>query len=96
MLHALSLIRYPQIDPVMFQIGPLKIRWYGMAYLTGFVLAYFVLGRLVRKNVLRISKEALSDLVGWLALGVWPGDARGGGYSIIATCPASTSSGGNR
>jgi phosphatidylglycerol:prolipoprotein diacylglycerol transferase len=77
MLHALSLIHYPQIDPVMFQIGPLRIRWYGMAYLTGFVLAYLVLGRLVRKNVLRISKEALSDLVGWLALGVVAGGRTG-------------------
>ena len=77
MLHAISLIRYPQIDPVMFQIGPLKIRWYGMAYLTGFVLAYLVLGRLVRKSVLRISKEALSDLVGWLALGVVAGGRTG-------------------
>ncbi|MGD0388465.1 MAG: prolipoprotein diacylglyceryl transferase [Tepidisphaeraceae bacterium] len=77
MVHALSLIHYPQIDPVMFQIGPLKIRWYGMAYLTGFVLAYLVLGRLVRQNVLRISKEALSDLVGWLALGVVAGGRTG-------------------
>jgi phosphatidylglycerol:prolipoprotein diacylglycerol transferase len=77
MLHAISLIHYPQIDPVMFQIGPLKIRWYGMAYLTGFVLAYLVLGRLVRRNVLRISKEALSDLVGWLALGVVAGGRAG-------------------
>jgi phosphatidylglycerol---prolipoprotein diacylglyceryl transferase len=73
----LSLIPYPQIDPIMFEIGPLKVRWYGMAYLTGFVIAYFVLGRLVRKGVLRISKEGLSDLVGWLALGVVAGGRTG-------------------
>jgi phosphatidylglycerol---prolipoprotein diacylglyceryl transferase len=73
----LGLITYPQIDPVMVQIGPLKIRWYGMAYLVAFVLAYFVLGRLVKKNVLRISQEALSDLVGWLALGVVAGGRTG-------------------
>jgi phosphatidylglycerol:prolipoprotein diacylglycerol transferase len=73
----LGLIHYPQIDPVMLRIGKLKIRWYGMAYLTGFALAYLVLGRLVRKGVLRISKEALSDLVGWLALGVVAGGRTG-------------------
>ena len=77
MPRILSLIHYPQIDPVMFQIGPVKIRWYGMAYLTGFVLAYLALGRLVRKKVLRISKEDLSDLVGWLALGVVAGGRTG-------------------
>ncbi len=68
-----GLIHYPQIDPVMVHVGPLKIRWYGMAYLMGFVLAYFVLSRLVKNGTLRISKEALSDLVGWLALGVVAG-----------------------
>jgi phosphatidylglycerol:prolipoprotein diacylglycerol transferase len=72
-----ALITYPQIDPIMFQIGPIKIRWYGMAYLVGFVLAYFVLGRLARSRVLRISKEALGDLVGWLALGVVLGGRTG-------------------
>jgi phosphatidylglycerol:prolipoprotein diacylglycerol transferase len=73
----LGLITYPQIDPVMVQIGPLKIRWYGMAYLVAFVLAYFLLGRMVKKNMLRISQEALSDLVGWLALGVVAGGRTG-------------------
>jgi phosphatidylglycerol:prolipoprotein diacylglycerol transferase len=72
-----GLIHYPQIDPVMVHVGRLKIRWYGMAYLSGFVLAYFVLSRLVRKGVLRISKEALSDVVGWLALGVVAGGRTG-------------------
>lgn len=73
----LSLITYPQIDPIMFQIGPIKIRWYGMAYLVGFILAYFVLGQLVKRNVLRISKDALGDLIGWLALGVVLGGRTG-------------------
>jgi phosphatidylglycerol---prolipoprotein diacylglyceryl transferase len=72
-----ALIPYPQIDPVMVHIGPIKIRWYGMAYLTGFVLAYFVLGRLIKNGALRISKDAMSDLVGWLALGVVAGGRTG-------------------
>ena len=33
-------IPYPQIDPVIFRLGPLAVRWYGMAYCAGFVLAY--------------------------------------------------------
>lgn len=72
-----ALIPYPQIDPVMVHIGPIRIRWYGMAYLTGFVLAYFVLGRLVKNGFLRISKDAMGDLVGWLALGVVAGGRTG-------------------
>ena len=77
MIFPSALIPYPQIDPIMFAVGPLKVRWYGMAYLTGFVIAYFVLGRLVKKGSLRLTKEGLSDLVGWLALGVVAGGRTG-------------------
>ncbi|MDP9173422.1 MAG: prolipoprotein diacylglyceryl transferase [Planctomycetota bacterium] len=77
MLNVMALISYPHIDPVIFKIGPVAVRWYGMAYLTGFVLAYFVLLRLVRTRELPISADALSDLVGWLALGVVGGGRLG-------------------
>ncbi len=35
---------YPQIDPVMIQIGPLAVHWYGMMYLLAFA-AFVLLGR---------------------------------------------------
>ena len=35
---------YPQIDPVALAIGPLKIHWYGLMYLLGFGVAWW-LGR---------------------------------------------------
>ncbi len=76
LLHP-ALIQYPQIDPVMFQLGPVAIRWYGMAYMTGFVLAYFVLVRLAKKAELRMPADWVSDLVGWLAMGVVIGGRAG-------------------
>ena len=36
---------YPQIDPVMVQLGPLAVHWYGMMYLLAFA-AFVLLGRL--------------------------------------------------
>ena len=30
-------IAYPLIDPVAFEIGPLPIRWYALAYIVGLV-----------------------------------------------------------
>ncbi|RZA08083.1 MAG: prolipoprotein diacylglyceryl transferase, partial [Proteobacteria bacterium] len=30
------MIPYPKIDPVIFRIGPLEPRWYGLMYLLGF------------------------------------------------------------
>ncbi|HNR51981.1 MAG TPA: prolipoprotein diacylglyceryl transferase, partial [Deltaproteobacteria bacterium] len=32
-------MRYPHIDPVFFEIGPLQLRWYGLMYIIGFVCA---------------------------------------------------------
>ncbi|MHB0991970.1 MAG: prolipoprotein diacylglyceryl transferase [Burkholderiales bacterium] len=36
---------HPQFDPVAIAIGPLAIRWYGLMYLTAFIL-FLLLGRL--------------------------------------------------
>ena len=33
-------IPYPMIDPVLFQFGPVAIRWYSLAYIAGLLLAW--------------------------------------------------------
>jgi phosphatidylglycerol---prolipoprotein diacylglyceryl transferase len=38
---------YPQISPDLIHIGPLRVRWYGLMY----VLGYIVAGRLCRKRI---------------------------------------------
>ncbi|MDL2314432.1 prolipoprotein diacylglyceryl transferase [Desulfovibrio sp. OttesenSCG-928-C14] len=38
------MLSYPQIDPELFSIGPLSVRWYGLMYVFGF-LAGWLLGR---------------------------------------------------
>ena len=35
---------HPQFNPVALSLGPLDVRWYGLMYLTAFVL-FVVLGR---------------------------------------------------
>jgi len=66
-------ITFPKIDPVAFHVGSLAVRWYGIAYLLGFALAYAILRQLSRRGTLRVTREALSDLIGWLVLGVLVG-----------------------
>jgi phosphatidylglycerol:prolipoprotein diacylglycerol transferase len=70
-------IPYPRIDPVAFEIGPLSVRWYGLAYLAGFIIAYAWLGRMARRGLLRITTQALGDLISWLILGVFIGGRAG-------------------
>jgi phosphatidylglycerol:prolipoprotein diacylglycerol transferase len=57
------------IDPVLFSIGPLEIRYYGIIYLLGFFLAYIILRWLAPKK-LGISKEKVLDYIFWIAIGI--------------------------
>jgi phosphatidylglycerol:prolipoprotein diacylglycerol transferase len=61
---------YPQIDPVIFHIGPLAVRWYGLMYLLGFGAAYLLICHLARLRELPLSREGVSDLLFYLVLGV--------------------------
>jgi len=38
------LLVHPQFDPILFSVGPVAVRWYGLMYVVGFV-AYIVLGK---------------------------------------------------
>ncbi|MBU0980753.1 MAG: prolipoprotein diacylglyceryl transferase [Nanoarchaeota archaeon] len=61
------------IDPVLFSIGPLEIRYYGLVYVIGFLLLYFLLPKLAKQKGLKLSKEDASDLIIYLVIGVIAG-----------------------
>ena len=64
------MLQHPQIDPVAIAIGPLKIHWYGLTYLVGFVAGWW-LGRLrTRKPWSPLHEEQVGDMLFYLALGV--------------------------
>jgi phosphatidylglycerol:prolipoprotein diacylglycerol transferase len=50
-------IAYPVIDPIALKLGPIAVRWYGLAYLAAFVAAGLVLHWLVRRWELDISDD---------------------------------------
>lgn len=61
---------FPQIDPVIFSIGPLAVRWYGLMYLLGFAGGYLVMCHVARLRGYALSKEQISDLLFYGVLGV--------------------------
>jgi len=71
------MLTYPQIDPVALAIGPLKIHWYGLMYLIGIGGAWWLAKRRLADFDPTWSKETLSDLVFWVALGVIAGGRLG-------------------
>jgi phosphatidylglycerol:prolipoprotein diacylglycerol transferase len=70
-------IQFPSVGPILLRMGPIAIRWYGIAYLVSFACGYLLLRRLVRLSLLRISLDNLMDLVAWVALGVVGGGRLG-------------------
>lgn len=54
-------MRYPRIDPVFFEIGPLEFRWYGLMYIIGFLCAYVILRRLSRRGEYDMSTKEIED-----------------------------------
>ncbi len=65
------MLTYPEIDPVIFQIGAhLAIRWYGVMYLLGFLFGYLIIRHLARLRQLPLDAEQISDLLFYVVVGV--------------------------
>ena len=60
-------MHYPQIDPVIVSFGPIAIRWYGLAYLAGFLAAWWLGNR--RAARANWTPQQVSDLVFYCAIG---------------------------
>jgi phosphatidylglycerol---prolipoprotein diacylglyceryl transferase len=64
------MIPYPNIDPVLFQFWKIQIRWYGIMYLLGFVIAFFVMRYLAIKKKVKLTGDDLWDFIFYAMLGV--------------------------
>ncbi|MCF6208263.1 MAG: prolipoprotein diacylglyceryl transferase [Ghiorsea sp.] len=79
------MLTYPQFDPVIFHLGPLAVRWYGLMYLGGFLFASFWISRMSRGRGLDLNKDRLSDLLFYAVLGVILGGRLG--YVVFYNAP---------
>ncbi len=61
------------IDPVIFSIGPIQLRWYGLMYLLGYLVGGQILGLLVKNKFLQIPKEKIDSYIGYLLIGMLVG-----------------------
>lgn len=66
-----------QIDPVIFSVGPVAVRWYGMMYLLSFVGGYFMMNHICRLRQFTISRETIADLMFYAVIGVIAGGRLG-------------------
>ncbi len=71
----LMAIPFPGIDPVAIALGPVLVRWYGLAYLAGLVLGWLYMRSLLRQERLwngapPMKPEQTDDFLLWATLGV--------------------------
>ena len=64
------------LDPVIFSLGSFEIRWYGLMYVVGFILATWLGKRLVEKKFFQVAKNQVDTLATILFIGMFVG-ARG-------------------
>ena len=64
------MLAYPEIDSVIFSIGFLKIRWYGLMYLLGFVVAIMLAKARTKKTWSPVKYSEVDDLIFYCMLGV--------------------------
>ncbi len=71
-----AVLTFPNIDPVVISLGPLAVRWYGLAYIAGLLFAAWYMKRLVANAVLwggakpTATAQEIDDFFMWTVLAV--------------------------
>ena len=74
---------FPDIDPVLIQIGPIAIRWYALAYVAGILIGWRYITALAKNQTLwplrgpPASVAQIDDLILWITLGIIVGGRLG-------------------
>ena len=65
-----TLFQFPQIDPVAFQIGPVVIRWYALAYMAGLLGGWQILRTLAKSAASPVTVAQIDSLLNYILFGV--------------------------
>ena len=60
------------IDPVIFSLGPVKIQYYGLIFVTGLVICYYIIGHIYKKEKI-YTPEAMENLFIYAVIGIFGG-----------------------
>ena len=79
------LFEYPDINPIAFELGPLRVHWYGLMYVLGFVVGWLGLRARARRPDAPVAPARVEDLIFYTAIGVFVGGRVG--YMLIYDFP---------
>ncbi len=86
----ISIIPFPDLDPVLVTIGPFAIRWYALAYIFGILLGWVYARAMIRDErnwggPAPLKVEDFDDFILWVTLGIILGGRTG--YVLFYNLP---------
>lgn len=57
------------LNPVLLDLGPLQIRWYGVMWALGFLLVYWYVRKSAREGLIKITDDDVDWLMVWITVG---------------------------
>jgi phosphatidylglycerol:prolipoprotein diacylglycerol transferase len=64
------MLNFPNINPNIIEIGPIKLRWYGLMYVLGFLASYILIAKQKKAKQIGLQGALLQDLILYLAIGM--------------------------
>ncbi|OGP66749.1 MAG: prolipoprotein diacylglyceryl transferase [Deltaproteobacteria bacterium RBG_13_53_10] len=58
------------IDPILIDLGPFRLSWYGLMYVFGFVAAYLLVRYQMKRKDFGVSKPEVEDLFFYIIIGL--------------------------
>ena len=71
------MIAYPEIDPVALALGPVKVHWYGLMYVVGFIAGWWLARRRAAAPGSTWKPVDVDDVIFFAAIGVIAGGRLG-------------------
>ena len=61
---------FHNLNPALFEFGPFEVRYYGLFYALGFIIAYLMLPHLAKIKNINLSKDDAADFILYLLVGI--------------------------
>jgi phosphatidylglycerol:prolipoprotein diacylglycerol transferase len=72
---------FHDLHPELVRLGPVVIRWYGLSYIAGFVVAYALMVWMARRGRIHLPAHRVGDAMLWLIVGTIAGGRLG--YALV-------------
>ena len=64
------MLEFPNISPIAIDLGVIQIRWYAISYITGILLSWALILKIIKFKNLNIDKNVISELISNSMIGI--------------------------